>query len=261
MNVFSVLFRKIRSYYSKTSVELRRISRYPRYTPGRTVLEGGIDFTDSASFIAGYQEIFLKQNYLFKTSSSTPRIIDCGSNIGLSVLFLKKKFPGAVIDAFEPDPVIFSVLKKNIDAKGFAAIKLHNTAISSETGELKFKPDGGFSGKIVTDESAGLITVKTEKLSPYLEGPVDFLKIDIEGAETAVLHEIKNRLHFVKNLFIEYHSVKAKEQSLDQLLGILKENGFRVHIKEAATARHPFIEVPLIAGMDNQLEIYARREE
>ncbi|TAL48473.1 MAG: FkbM family methyltransferase, partial [Chitinophagaceae bacterium] len=213
---------------------------------------------DSGSLIAGYQEIFLKQNYLFNTFQQAPRIIDCGSNIGLSIIFFKKKFPGAVIDAFEPDPRIFAVLKNNIDKRRFTAISLHNTAIAAEDGELKFRPDGGFSGKITKDESSpGLITVKAEKLSPYLNKPVDFLKIDIEGAETEVLFEIRNNLDVVRNLFIEYHSVNGHDQNLDQLLKILKEKKFRVHIKEAASAKHPFMERPLIAGMDNQLEIYA----
>lgn len=257
MNVFRVLKKKIRAYYSKTSIELRRISKYPRYTQGITNLEGGIEFTDSASLIAGYQEIFLKQNYLFNTLQKDPRIIDCGSNIGLSIIFFKKKFPGAVIDAFEPDPRIFEVLKNNIDKRGLTAISLHNTAIAAEDGELKFRPDGGFSGKITKDELPDLITVKAEKLSPYLNKPVDFLKIDIEGAETEVLFEIRNNLDVVRNLFIEYHSVNGEDQNLDQLLKILKEKKFRVHIKEAASAKHPFMELPLIAGMDNQLEIYA----
>ncbi len=63
----------------------------------------------------------------------------------------------------------------------------------------------------------------------------------------------------VDKLFIEYHSIDKKDQNLDLLLAILKQEGYRVHIKEAFTAKHPFVDISVVAGMDNQLEIYASR--
>jgi FkbM family methyltransferase len=43
-----------------------------------------------------------------------PVIIDCGGNIGLSVLYFKYLFPNSVITVFEPSPPVFEILKENI---------------------------------------------------------------------------------------------------------------------------------------------------
>lgn len=95
-------------------------------------------------------------------------------------------------------------------------------------------------------EDANIIEVETEPLSSYITRKIDLLKIDIEGVEGEVLKEIQPKLKLVDKLFIEYHSVDNKE-------------GYGVHIKEAFNARHPFINIPVVVGMDNQPEIYASR--
>jgi hypothetical protein len=98
------------------------------------------------------------------------------------------------------------------------------------------------------------------QLSEFINQKVDFLKIDIEGAELSVLKEIQGKLNMVKYIFIEYHSVVNKEQEFDLLLSILKKEGFRVHIKVAYSAKYPFIERPLLVDMDNLIEVYAINE-
>jgi FkbM family methyltransferase len=42
----------------------------------------------------------------------SPYIIDAGANIGLSIIYFKKKYPNSKIVAFEPDKLIFNILKK-----------------------------------------------------------------------------------------------------------------------------------------------------
>src|SRR5688500_10055596 len=54
------------------------------------------------------REIFVREIYRFETDIRNPVIIDCGSNIGLSVLYFHKSYPGARILAFEPDAGNFS---------------------------------------------------------------------------------------------------------------------------------------------------------
>lgn len=46
-------------------------------------------------------EIFAAKNYAFKTTNPTPFIIDCGSNIGVSIVFFKYLYPQAHILSFE----------------------------------------------------------------------------------------------------------------------------------------------------------------
>lgn len=258
MGLLNIGLKKIKKYYSKEERELRRLINVPRYTPCEANLIGGVMLADSLSFVAGYEEIFRRENYKVAFSSKEPFIIDCGSNIGLSIIYFKTHFPDATIMGFEPDPKIFKILKENVSK--FQNIVLYNKALSDEKGILNFISEGGFSGRL-NNEAAGsnIIEVETDRLSSYIIRKVDLLKVDIEGAEYEVLKEIQPKLQMIDKLFIEYHSISNKEQNLDLILALLKEEGYRVHIKEAYTARHPFVEIPVMAGMDNQLEIYASR--
>src|SRR5215203_998957 len=90
---------------------IERIRKLPRYTPFTTEMLGRpLRCVDGASFVASYSEIFKRGIYRFETQSDSPVIIDCGANIGLSVIYFKRLFPAARIIAFEADPSVFDVL-------------------------------------------------------------------------------------------------------------------------------------------------------
>ncbi|HJS54352.1 MAG TPA: hypothetical protein VJ765_07410, partial [Chitinophagaceae bacterium] len=69
-----------------------------------TNLPGGITLADSLLFVAGYEEIFKRENYKVAFSNNKPFIIDCGSSIRLSIIYFKTSYPQSKIIAFEPDP-------------------------------------------------------------------------------------------------------------------------------------------------------------
>src|ERR1044071_4816990 len=102
MGLLSIGLKKIKKYYSKEEAELRRLVNIPRYTQCETNLLGGITLTDSLSFVAGYEEIFKRENYKVDFATNDPFIIDCGSNIGLSIIYFKTRYPNAKIIGFEP---------------------------------------------------------------------------------------------------------------------------------------------------------------
>src|SRR5690349_14366069 len=60
-------------------------------------------YTNRFWLLHSLEEIFIDKVYLFHSAELSPRIIDCGANIGLSVIFFKRTFPSAKIIAFEPD--------------------------------------------------------------------------------------------------------------------------------------------------------------
>ena len=90
---------------------------------------------------------------------------------------------------------------------------------------------------------------------------IDFLKLDIEGAEYEVLQDCQKELRDVQNLFVEYHSPASSEQRLSRILEILSGAGFRYQIHEAFTSPHPFLDRRLAGQMDLQLNISAFRLE
>ncbi len=74
-----------------------------------------IKITDTFWYLHGLNEIFVEEVYRFQSDTNTPLIIDCGSNIGLSIIYFKRLFPEAKIIGFEPDNEIFKILENNIN--------------------------------------------------------------------------------------------------------------------------------------------------
>lgn len=237
--------------------EINRINHLPRYTKFETSLLGNKTIgIDPKSFIFTYREIYLNKIYQFKLTRSTPYIIDCGANIGLSVIFFKNEYPHSVVLAFEPDEYIFKILQNNIINHNLNKIELKQVALWKNEGKMLFENEGADGGKI--QESFGGNKIKTETLSKYLDKQVDFLKIDIEGVEYEVLKECSDKLSNVENLFIEYHSFENKSQNLHQILEILVNNNFRYYLSvPGVTSINPLVRPQKYAGMDMQINIHA----
>lgn len=247
---------------SVEELELLRLQNLPRYTQTTTILQGNtIEIPDAASYLFMYEEIFKKEIYKFSAVGKEILIIDCGANIGLSIIYFKKLFPNASIIGFEPDAQIFNLLRQNIDSCEFENIKLYRKACWSNETTLKFISEGADAGRAVSQsEAANTISVETVRLKDFLNGTVSFLKMDIEGSEFEVLKDAAENLRNVENIFVEYHSFSDKEQMLPELLTILKNAGFRLHIAAPGlVSENPFMSITEYAGMDNQLNIFGFR--
>ena len=72
--------------------------------------------------------------YGFTTPNLRPRIVDCGANIGMAVLFFKAVRPESEVIAFEPHPVTFARLVENIDSNGLRHVHAENAAVADKNG-------------------------------------------------------------------------------------------------------------------------------
>jgi FkbM family methyltransferase len=253
------LARVIRKFFGKDPY--RTIRKQKRFTPAIVPFAGNqMHIVDNVTFLHGREEIFDAEIYDFNPDNNTPYILDCGANIGLSVLFFKQKFPESTVVAFEPDPDIFKVLEKNISNYKLQNVRAIEAAVWIADGELDFQKEGGFSGSVVNHwDRSNVTAVKSTDLRNFMDRKIDFLKIDIEGAEFEVLKNISEKLLSVSNLFIEYHSNANEPQTLHHLLAILQRNGFRYHIKESFSRKKPFIERETMVSMDMQLNVFGYR--
>ncbi|HEX6283939.1 MAG TPA: FkbM family methyltransferase, partial [Pyrinomonadaceae bacterium] len=205
------------------------------------------------------RQIFDEKIYGFTANTDRPYILDCGANIGLSVIYFKQLYPRSIIVAFEADKAIFETLRRNVESFGYENVEILNRAVWNSETELNFTSDGGDGGRLSTAGDKPSQIVKTIRLREYLDRKIDFLKLDIEGAETAVLEDCADRLNNVECLFVEYHSFLGQPQSLHILTGVLAQAGFRLHIQAPMPAPQPFIKCEPIMGMDLQLNIFAFR--
>ena len=209
-----------------------------------------------------YREIFEQQIYKFKASIKNPLIIDGGANIGLSLIYFKQLYPDSKVIAFEPDPNVFRILQENTEKFQLTDVTLLNKALWSSETILEFMAEGADGGRVVeTDQSNYKHQVPAIRLREYLNQPVHFLKLDIEGAETEVLKDCQDLLGNVENLFVEYHSFVNQKQTLNILIDILSDAGFRLHIHPPATSPQPFFNRNIHLGMDMQLNIFAFRDQ
>jgi len=221
-------------------IRARRISE-------EKVLGATMKVADYGTFLGLTSEIFFHRIYSFETTSPSPMILDAGSNIGMSILFFKHLYPRCRVIGFEPDPQTFELLQANAQRNRWQGVDLHNKALHSSEGDINFysDPDRIASGKMSTvrerfPESANRAVrcqkVQTVRLSTFIQEEIDLLKMDVEGAEIAVISELaaSGRLRLIKEMFIEYHHhLKSDEDNLSRMLRPLEDNGFGYQISSS----------------------------
>jgi FkbM family methyltransferase len=227
-----------------STYDYANIDQRPVVAPSSCPVFGrSISYSGGYWFLYSLNEIFLEEVYKFESSNASPVIIDCGANIGLSVIYFKRLFPGSRIIAYEPDKQVFSLLEKNIRQFDYRDIELINKAVWTTETELEFTPDGSLGGRIKTGTLPNRhdFIIKTDRLRNHLKQKVDFLKLDIEGAEYDVLLDCTAELKNVNLLFFEYHRKKDEgAERLEELLKVVSGAGFRYYIKES----YPIVRLP-----------------
>lgn len=255
------LIKRLSPAYLRYDYFLFKAKLTGRYKTARVSFPGyKLTVADVLSFAGQYWEIILKKSYFFESPNPQPIIIDCGGNIGLSALYFAKLYPKATIKVIEADTQIAAICKHNLETNRVSTAEVIAKAAWTKNGTISFRSEGADAGKISAESSAS--NIPCLDFNEYLEQfpSIDFLKIDIEGAETDVLMHCRTQLKKVKYLFVEYHSVKDQPQRLDTLLGILKENGFRYYMEDMYKRENKFTGKEE-SDFDLQLNIYASNTE
>ena len=214
-------------------------------------------FVDSWSFLWQYHDIFFRRSYEFKAKSASPTIIDCGGNVGTSILFFKTIYPLSSIVCFEADPNVFQVLKKNVNH--LEGVTLFQKAVWNHNDGIRMQLDNA-DGAHASSEGQEIASVRLKDILQSYEA-VDLLKIDIEGAEFEVLEDVKNDLAHVERLFIEVHTFANEPQEVSNILEIVENAGFRYYLEQAGEQKVPLSKEWKISptGMDTQINLFCVR--
>lgn len=214
-----------------------------------------------------YEDIFVNQVYRFEAERPNPRILDCGSNIEMSVLYFKHLYPQAHIVAFEPDPTIFRYLRENVEQNRLANVELVHAALGATEGTIQLNSDGEVASHIDAYKPAGSpqewarYEVPCMRLRKYLTEPIDFMKMNIEGAEWEVLSDCEPVIRQVRELNIEYHRLPGVPCTLHPILDLLHRNRFQYVVSDFGLKMYGAPRPP--AQVDPQArfwrQIYARR--
>jgi len=169
-------------------------------------------------------------------------VIDVGANIGYYTLIFAKLVgkTGKVI-AFEPESKNFELLKKNVTINELTNVVLEQKVVSDKNERTKlFLANSGIVGHHInpTKNNENFIEVDSITLDDYLREnnlthKINFLKIDVEGAEIKVLNGAKTILqnHNLK-IFTEFNREVIKKLGMDprQILSLLTSNGFKLFL-------------------------------
>ena len=195
-----------------------------------------------------YHEIYNLQDYYYnriKRINDGDIVVDLGGNIGVFNRWAYGQGASKVI-SFEPDKRYFKLLSLNADPKSI----LFNAAVSDSVGEFILHESEHLGGStlIEFENVQNKYPVRTYTLDYLFEtglvDKIDFLKVDIEGAEQHAFMGISDEnLMKVKNISMEYHHAQFNhnEELRNNLISRLNRLGFNSFL--------------LFLGKDNNLQL------
>ena len=213
-----------------------RVSKTKRQEYRETLFGFVIFFRSFPEFIQLFEEIFVFEVYKFRNTQHSPFIVDCGSNVGISVIYFKLLYPDCRLVAFEPEANNFSDLQKNVAMNNLKNVTCYNAGLSGTTGKANLyrnisspslnwmlsKPNGEHQHQ----------EISLHQLSRYINETVDLLKIDVEGAEHWIIGDLlrAGKLELIATLIIEHHP-GLTAMTTPQLVKQLNASGFQCRMR------------------------------
>ena len=176
------------------------------------------------------KEIFVEEVYALTKSKEVFKILDLGSNIGLSVAYFKMRFPAAIMEAYEPDKNSFVLLQKNISQNNWKNVDSHEMAVSDENGFLfasSIEEKASVNSNFATSGNERS-QVFAKGISEILQQNFDIIKMDIEGGEWRIFKKIIDQQLITKanNWFVEFHEIEKNKKQFKEILNCFENNGF-----------------------------------
>jgi FkbM family methyltransferase len=124
--------------------------------------------------------------------STTPVALDVGANLGYYALLIATAAGGrSATHAFEPNPITASFLRASVALNGLQSISVVEAAIGAAAGEAWLAAGQRPELDRIDSVAATGTHVQVQSLDEYVKhsavGPVDFIKLDVEGHELAAL--------------------------------------------------------------------------
>ncbi len=188
-----------------------------------------------------FREIFLEHSYLhpgFYQPKPGDCVVDMGANIGFFAVQAATQARGIQVHCFEPSARNRQFLERNIRANGLqSSVKVYPVGVLNRHETLTLHHACQMGGSSLFSEQASdpsgidefvRCIPATEALEEVLKespsGRIQFLKIDIEGAEIEVLEEIPPWLWSkIDRVVLEYHNA-IRPGCLDRCLDVLRQH-------------------------------------
>jgi FkbM family methyltransferase len=163
--------------------------------------------------------------------------VDVGAHIGIETLMLSQWVgPDGQVVSIEPDPGNCKVLTTNLRLNAVSNVEVMQVAVSDRRDKMQFIQGKGLLSRLAGDldlpasdpESRISVQVNTlDELFTSGKPTVDFVKIDVEDSEAAVLHGAHRLLFETKPIvLIELHSYRSARGCAD----ILNQAGYKMEL-------------------------------
>jgi FkbM family methyltransferase len=169
--------------------------------PEPILIRGGT--TDRPTFL----QVFTRMQYEVELGFVPKTIIDAGANVGYAAIYFLSRYPDARVVAVEPETSNVELARRN--TQSYPNVEVVQAALWSHRTHLRIEDpgEGHWAFQVrETDDEGGIAAITVEDCAEYIDADViDILKLDIEGAEVAVLGEPRKWLDRVNVLIIELH--------------------------------------------------------
>lgn len=203
------------------------------------------DFSLMPIFFPSVAEpVLTTHQYLdFAKLEPTSIVIDIGAYSGLTSIIFDQEIKGSgKVISIEADPANQIACKKNYDLYykiTSRTIELVNAAVWKSNDGILFSSEGSMgssASSIVGSDRGGVLkmvnSITLESLaSKYDLQKVDFIKCDIEGAETEIFHQPNFFSKFKPKIIIECHLISGK-LTIEACKLALGKFGYKFEIRE-----------------------------
>ena len=201
-----------------------------------------LDYEINRDSVTILKEIFFERVYSdYFPFYSKSIVVDIGAHKGYFSLFAHNNLKSdSKIIAYEPIIENYSIMLKNLDANNAKNISLNNKGVYSKSVVMDIYKSKSENNSIFSDYNSYLEQKNNEKVKAefirlediFKENNIeiiDFLKLDVEGAEYDILFNENNEfLKKIKVMSIEFHDLKKEEYTGIKLIEYLKKNSFEI---------------------------------
>ena len=171
------------------------------------------------------REVWYEEAYRLPFDFDLRILVDLGANIGLTSVWLWKRYRCARVVAIEPSTQNARIARLNFELNGLVG-EVIEAAIGPRDGESLFEDSDDSNVGHVGSGSRVVRVMSMDTLFSRLpeDSVVDLVKMDIEGGEQPLLEGDISWLSRVRALIVEFHPSVV---DYGELVGILQRAGFR----------------------------------
>ncbi len=173
-------------------------------------------------------------------------VVDVGAGVGEETIILSQRVgPTGKVFAIEAHPRTFQALSYLKEVNRLNNTFLSDKALSDQPGTIQIEDsDNSLANSIIHSGSIRTYSVSAETFDQFVErnniASIDFLKMNVEGAEQLIIKGMINSLPKIKRLAISCHDFRFHQgeseffKTKEIVSRFFQDHGFRVKIRNTS---------------------------